>query len=607
MSKRLLFLNSLFINVVRLNFAAVMIAGLSTAAIARPTGLGIFSAPDATGKGSYTTATGSKGSYVITPTISSGAGYDGYEFKAGENGLQVLNKALQGDKTKDKDKFGYKITLFPENTAEVHNILVAQSGYESTGNSEIAKQMLSYEPGNTALETKAVVASNPNVAFFYDAMGDYFMGKKITDTSASARNAVSAPQLRIDSSASSPLYYFNIKNIQGATESAPNSNIFTLPRGALSLQRNVSGVLPPNSNIDGIFKASASTASASSYAPLSTGAVIANGSSYVSFGIENTVSDYLIKVNNAKSVTLNYQGIMNGNIGVNGGVFGETYNEWITFGVTSEPTYKFSGIVFNDNGSITNENANNAGSPYKENTKYFNGVLDEGEAGITGSTIQLINCTDITKVYNETNTDASGNYNFTIAQSLLPKDKVCIKESSAPVSHPVATSPSLKTIPISTNTTNYMGNNFGRVIAKNAPLVLEKLQFANKCDLDSLVENSQNSIIYSKDPVNASNPNVAPMNCIAYKLIATNRANLAIDNVVIQDRLAQKGMGDALITSTLTDNNKRVSIPATPTVSFNDGLADGQNGTVKTAGFKLNAKGSRSFYFNTKYGTTQSP
>lgn len=290
-----------------------------------------------------------------------------------------------------------------------------------------------------------------------------------------------------------------------------------------------------------------------------------------------------------------------------------TYGDEITCTITNTPKYYIiSGKVFNDNGGIldSSADANNAGSPYIKNTKYFNAILDDVESGISGSTVQLVDCSDNNKIYTEKTTNTNGSYSFSIGQSLLPTNKVCIKESIAPTNYPIATSSSLKELSVDPNTTNYPNQNFGHVISKNAPLVLEKLQFANKCDLSSLVETSQSSIDYSKNPVTATNPNVAPMNCIAYKLIATNRANLPINNVVIQDRLAQKGIGDALITSTLIHNTKRVSTstnPISPAVKFNDTLQDGQNGIVKTASFSLAAKEARSFYFNTKYGSTQLP
>src|SRR5690606_19408886 len=97
-----------------------------------------------------------------------------------------------------------------------------------------------------------------------------------------------------------------------------------------------------------------SNAQPNTYTALSEGSTIRSGSSYVSYGIENTASTYVIDANNAKSVTLTYEGIMNGNIAVNAAVIGETFNEWISFGVssTARPNYVFSGTVFNDNGNI---------------------------------------------------------------------------------------------------------------------------------------------------------------------------------------------------------------------------------------------------------------
>lgn len=607
MSKR-----SLFLPCCSYISLAVIFLSCPTIVLARPTGLGTFTLPDASGKGSYTTATGSKGTYLITGSPISG--YNGKSFLGGSNGLQIINNELQGDNSKDKDKFEYSITLTPENSNEIHNILITQAGYATSGNSEIARQKLVFEKANSSVGAIATIIANPSVNYYYNAMGDYFMGKKNADgtlASGTENTIISNPQLRVDTplpasedlSKKSSLYYYNILNLVGSGTASKFTP--TLTGNEVRLKPNVSGVLPRNPTINNIFK---DTGEPSSYVSLAAGTSIPNGGTYVSYGIENAVSDYLIKVNNARSVTLTYEGIMNGNIGVATNVVGETYNEWITFGVSNEPNYSFLGKVFNDNGGIDDSKADaqQVGGIYNNND-YFNGVLNASEKGIFGSTIQLINCSDNTKVYAQTTVDTNGNYRFDIAQSLLPINKVCLKESISPDTYPIATSPNIKQITLSPTTTTYAEQNFGRVILKNAPLVLEKLQFANKCNLANLVESTQNGVIYSKDPVTASNPNIAPMNCIAYKLIATNRANLAIDNVVIQDRLAQKGIGAALITSTLINNDKRLSVPTMPAVSFNDGLTDGKNGTVKTAAFSLAAKNARSFYFNTKYGTTQSP
>src|SRR5699024_10855416 len=67
------------------------------------------------------------------------------------------------------------------------------------------------------------------------------------------------------------------------------------------------------------------------------GVVLGNDSTYVSYGILNKDINYVINVRKAQSVTIKYEGIMNGNFDVNTRVVGETFKEWITFGVESEP------------------------------------------------------------------------------------------------------------------------------------------------------------------------------------------------------------------------------------------------------------------------------
>ncbi len=104
---RSLFLSALLLNTAQLGFAVTITIGLSTAALARPTGLGSFSAPDSTGKGTYTTASGSKGTYTIEGNAIKG--YNGKSFSVGNNGLQIVNNESYGDTTKDKDKFEYTI------------------------------------------------------------------------------------------------------------------------------------------------------------------------------------------------------------------------------------------------------------------------------------------------------------------------------------------------------------------------------------------------------------------------------------------------------------------------------------------------------------------
>lgn len=94
---------------------------------------------------------------------------------------------------------------------------------------------------------------------------------------------------------------------------------------------------------------------------------------------------------------------------------------------------------------------------------------------------------------------------------------------------------------------------------------------------------------------------IEPGQCIAYKITATNRANKSIDNFVMQDILQQAGKNSATVTSRLTN-------PAYNTADYaTDSVAIGNNGTVKTIPLSLAPQTQRSFYFNTKYGTTMMP
>ncbi len=88
---------------------------------------------------------------------------------------------------------------------------------------------------------------------------------------------------------------------------------------------------------------------------------------------------------------------------------------------------------------------------------------------------------------------------------------------------------------------------------------------------------------------------VDPGQCIAYKITATNRGNIVLNDIVISDTLQKEGVDNATVTSTLAE-----------AISTADGFATdraiGYNGTISTQSFNLNGKDMRSFYFNTKYG-----
>lgn len=516
------------------------------------------------------------------------------------NGIEIRNDS---NTSIDRDKFKYTFTITPDDNASIHTIKVGQASYSLGGNSEIARQTLSFTQ-NSQISTpaQATIRNNPNVPYFYNAMGDYFMGKKLAGNSFSSNNTVTLPQLRFDSSngGDSGLYYYGITALNGSGNSSsftPTTNSSGQVSFASGQKR---GTLPPMPTFTNILKeTSTSPNNQTTYRALNVNDVIANNSSYVSYGIANADSNYVLAVKNAKTVTLTYEGIMRGNSAIEADVVGETYNEWISFGVESEPLYYvFSGTVFNDNGGNTNPQVNNSG--------YFNGIFDTvSESGISNSTIKLVDCNNSDIVYASENLPMTGVGQYqlrTPIANLSGKNTVCLIEENSTNTHPIRTTNSKKQVDLVTNKYFYDTNNFGRVAAENAALVLIKYQYVNSCPatidyptISNTAADNPNSG-FSTKPID----NIQPGNCIAYKITATNRANLSIDNFIMQDMLQKKGEKGATVDS------KLIAPLYKPNDYASDSVAIGNNGLIKTKIFTLAAKSSYDFYFNTKYGTTQS-
>lgn len=516
------------------------------------------------------------------------------------NGIEIRNDS---NTSIDRDKFKYTFTITPDDNASIHTIKVGQASYSLGGNSEIARQTLSFTQ-NSQISTpaQATIRNNPNVPYFYNAMGNYFMGKKLAGNSFSSNNTVTLPQLRFDSSngGDSGLYYYGITALNGSGNSSsftPTTNSSGQVSFASGQKR---GTLPPMPTFTNILKeTSTSPNNQTTYRALNVNDVIANNSSYVSYGIANADSNYVLAVKNAKTVTLTYEGIMRGNSAIEADVVGETYNEWISFGVESEPLYYvFSGTVFNDNGGNTNPHVNNSG--------YFNGIFDTvSESGISNSTIKLVDCNNSDIVYASENLPMTGVGQYqlrTPIANLSGKNTVCLIEENSTNTHPIRTTNSKKQVDLVTNKYFYDTNNFGRVTAENAALVLIKYQYVNSCPatidyptISNTAADNPNSG-FSTKPID----NIEPGNCIAYKITATNRANLSIDNFIMQDMLQKKGEKGATVDS------KLIAPLYKPNDYASDSVAIGNNGLIKTKIFTLAAKSSYDFYFNTKYGTTQS-
>ena len=275
------------------------------------------------------------------------------------------------------------------------------------------------------------------------------------------------------------------------------------------------------------------------------------------------------------------------------------------------PQYVFSGTVFDDNGGITAAqasatNADLTTGPYANNNTYFNGVFNPPqETGITGSTVRLVNCTNTSTVYPtqsviEDNAPV-GKYQISIPTSTLGSNtNLCLLETRTGTTYPIRTTSDNRKIAFTATTYDYPNNNFGRVIAENVALVLKKQQYLNDCPSTLNYTNINETATPLTGFSTASIDKVAPGKCIAYKITATNRANLNIDSFIMRDILQLKGVNGATVTSVLAN-------PALSTADYaaTENPAIGANGEVKTRTLVLNPKAKRDFYFNTKYGTTQ--
>lgn len=274
------------------------------------------------------------------------------------------------------------------------------------------------------------------------------------------------------------------------------------------------------------------------------------------------------------------------------------------------PQYIFSGTVFNDNGGIDDtqadaSNANITSGTYFNKPNYFNGVFNPPqESGISGSTVRLTNCANGTTYPTESvlKTGApTGAYQISIPKTTLGSNtNLCLVESRTGNTYPIRTTSDSRNTGFSATTYNYPNNNFGRVIAANRALVLTKYQYINDCNIAATDYPTYNTTDnprtgFSKEPIK----NVEANECIAYKIVATNRANLIINNFVMTDVLQKKGVGNATATAIKVAPNFNEADYAA------DSVAIGDNGTVKTNALQLAARDKRDFYFNTQYDPLQ--
>ncbi|WP_296172651.1 hypothetical protein [Psychrobacter sp. UBA2769] len=307
------------------------------------------------------------------------------------------------------------------------------------------------------------------------------------------------------------------------------------------------------------------------------------------------------------------------------------YGDEITCNITNTPVnnYTFTGFVFNDNGGIarsTNpDTKSDVSATFMNNSKYFNGKFDSGELGIydINLKVRLTDCgpnggTDITGTTPQTVSNIAttlGRYQFTVpANAIANKPRVCLVQVE-PNSwdYSIDTTPNIREVTLKNDVFDYkteglVNLDFGEVEADYAAIVLRKAQFVNDCPstLDYTAStlntpgNTNPRTGFSESSISGSD--LIPGQCIAYRITATNRANLPVSNFVMRDILQKKGDKGALVTSVLTgpiDNDSNYALTSSVPI--------GENGTVVTTESVINSKASRRFYFNTKYGTTVDP
>ena len=602
---------------------------------APPTGFGTFTAdaqpdPGTVASGTYKTLTQHTGKYQII--AGENKGYSGIDIIVGANGIMIKNNK---DDNTDKDKLTYTFKLVPaaDDANFIKTIKIAQATYKTyndnpstpSGNSEIARQTLDYVPNILfGPAAKATVLSNSNAPYYFGAMGDYFMGKSSTSnnqTTFTSSNPVNdQPQLRIDSTGGvgeSGLYYYDITKLTGAGSNNPH--ILTLNRaGNVTFRSNSDkkGELPPTPTFSNILKATSTNPNNQTTYPPYSSPIIPKNTSYVSYGVNNSDSNYVIDVENAQSVTLKYEGIMNGNSGKNDPVVGETFNEWISFGVSSEiaPTYNFSGTVFNDNGGLTLE-ANKVGVV---NSAYFNGKFDStsGEVGVADSnlTLSLTDCSEGNTPINNTSPQlvaSTGKYIFNIPRSSLQLGQtVCLVENEpAEWEYSVDTTANKRFVTIIDGKYTYDNLDFGEVTANNTSLVLIKSQYVHDCnDTRTFIDMPQNP--QPNLPTNGFSTNsitgIVPGQCIAYRIEAYNRGHVDLEDIQITDKLQNKSDGK-LVTSSFvmplpmgSSNavyNSRNPLPTGEIISLKFPLSKANGSTATKA----------TLYYNPKYGTTVDP
>ena len=292
------------------------------------------------------------------------------------------------------------------------------------------------------------------------------------------------------------------------------------------------------------------------------------------------------------------------------------YGDEITCTITNSPaSYTFSGIVFNDNGGIVDNEATkrDISSTFTANSSYFNGLYDSAsETGIYDSnlSIRLTDCDGNAIVTASSNPQTvlatTGRYSFTVAASALSnKTKVCLIENEPSTwDYVVDTTENKREVALIATTYDYSNLNFGEVKANNTALVLLKSQYVHECndglDYQSINRNETSPAVgFSRESIS----DISPGKCIAYLIEAYNRGHIPLQQVQINDKLQTTPIASLF----------RLPAPLfTPTSTASPKVTYGNGGEIISEIFSLAAvpvgstqPSSARLYFNTTYGAIQ--
>lgn len=313
-----------------------------------------------------------------------------------------------------------------------------------------------------------------------------------------------------------------------------------------------------------------------------------------------------------------------------------TYGDnWTCTITNSKPNYTFSGTVFNDNAGIAENNSidlntntkSDISSTFTSNAKYFNGIFDQGESGISaaGLTVSLTDCngTNITGTTAQVvgvSPLSQGQYKFTVPgnviSSLTPQKVCLVQNEPSGWEFSVDTTPNSREVALVDNIFDYKTESngsrnldFGEVKSNYSALVLIKSQYLYNCRIVNY-----NNIDAQPTPTNSpregfsTSPatDAVPGECIAYRIQAFNRGHVDLSDIQISDTLQTTS-----VKSTFYTPQPNYGIPSNVYTYRSSNPYDVKIESNKFDLAKVPVSPSTatkaSLFFSTKYGTTVNP